>query len=221
MVFLPRTRVCTHNGAWFWGRIGGEARLPAGLCGRQRRWPSTSGVTQASGLSPPTFAPTRSLSALPLNFKGHSGGRAIAAHLRPKTLKNPKAPTKKAAHPLGKPSKPPPPTTNPLGKPPKPPPPRTRPPKNETISTKCPTLTGEAKNPTHHKSHKGAQRPHQKEASKASDRTTRKPSEAPATAPKASQAQRQRANRDLAPRGHSVLGCAGDRGGFLVYETSW
>ena len=47
---------------------------------------------------------------------------------------------------------------------PKAPPPPTRHPKNEPISTKCPTRTGEAKNPTHRKCYQGAQRPHQKGA---------------------------------------------------------
>ncbi len=90
----------------FGGRIGGEARLPAGLRGRQRRWSSTAKAARRGGLSPPAFAPGCPTSMLVPNFQGRSARRATAASLHPSkpapTIKS--FPPKKPHTPLEGPS---------------------------------------------------------------------------------------------------------------------
>ena len=139
-------------------------------------------AARSGGLSPPTFAPKPAI--IPL--EGSKGS------------------TSKAAPPPWKAPEPPPPTTKPLGKPHKPQSALIRPPKMNQFRRNAPLQPAKQRTqPIANATRERSDRTKRKQAQRR-DRTTRKPSEAPATEP---QAQRQQANRSLAPR-VSLLVCA-------------
>ena len=146
----------------------------------------------ASGLSPPAFATHRATVDVGLQTRSATqAGELPPPTFAPKPaippLKTPKGATKTSRPPPWKTPAPPPPLTNSLGKLHKAQPSPNQPPKNEPISTKCPTPTGEAKNPTITNAIR-----------ERSDRTKRKRAKR-ATEPKASAAPRTKSKPSAAP----------------------